>query len=511
MSLFGTNWRRYGSVIEGTICLFAWLTSAVCAGRPDRVKSALRGIVVAGAAGGIYGIVQYLGWDPLIPRSSYQVGEGIWAIVRPPGTLGYASYFATWLLLIVFLSAALAAMEDSPIWRRLAITVSILAAFAMWLTGTRAAILGLIAGLLTKFAMRNLRITRRGAAIALAAVIASAAFYYSPLGQSMRSRTRWFAEDPWGGARLALWRDSLHMASHRPATGFGPEVFMAEFPRYQSAQLAKSYPDFAHESPHNMFLDALVARGLPGLVLLLGLCSLAFATRRRPEITAGVVAAIAAQQFTSLTAPTAMMLFVAIAFLVALETPPITLKRRAPWVAGAVPVAAALLYLAVRLSAADHELELTKLALDNRNLEAAAAHDRTYEQQRLPGGSGDLWYSRALLELASKQSVPAERARALETAEAAARRATETAEDPFNAWYNLAMVYGIQNDAQGAEGSVRAAIAAHPTWYKPHWILARILRVEGRVEEARREAVLAADFDVARNPEVTRTLRELHP
>jgi O-antigen ligase len=509
LSLFGTNWRRYGSVIEGAICLLAWLTVAVCAGRPDRVKAVLRGITLAGAAAATYGIAQYLGWDPLLSQASYQVGEGIWTIVRPPGTLGYSSYFATWLLMVAFLSAALTAMEDSSWWRRFGVAVTLVSIFAMWLTGTRAAILGLAAGGLTWLVIRKLRVTRRTIAVTLLAVIGCVVFYYSPPGQAMRSRTRWFAEDLWGGARVTLWRDSLHMARHRLVTGFGPEVFTAEFPHYESTALARAFPDFSHESPHNIFLDALVAQGIPGLALLLAFCGMAFATKRRPEITAGLVAVMVSQQFTAFTVPTAMMFFVPLALLVALETPAIRPRRRAPFIAAAVPVAAALLYLAVRFSAADHELELTKRALDNLNLNDATTYYRRYEQLRLPGGTADLWYSRALLEFASKEAAPNERVLAVKSAGAAARQATETAEDPFAAWYNLAIYYGRQNDAAESERGVRAAIAARPSWYKPHWVLAQILRLDGRLEQARQEAALAADLDGGKDAEVTRTLREV--
>ena len=42
-----------------------------------------------------------------MPAAAYHVGEGLWTIVRPPGTFGYVSYFATWLLAGLFVAAAL--------------------------------------------------------------------------------------------------------------------------------------------------------------------------------------------------------------------------------------------------------------------------------------------------------------------------------------------------------------------------------------------------------------------
>ena len=77
-----------------------------------------------------------------------------------------------------------------------------------------------------------------------------------------------------GGARLLLWRDTLSMVPRSPLTGFGRENFIAEFPRYQSVGLAHAYPDFYHESPHNLILDAVAGEGLLGclaLVVFLGL------------------------------------------------------------------------------------------------------------------------------------------------------------------------------------------------------------------------------------------------
>src|ERR1035441_6102828 len=75
---------------------------------------------------------QDLGWDPILPAAAYHVGAGIWTIVRPPSTLGYASYIATWLLYVVFLSLALPG--------RFAKACAVLAAIAMRLTETRAEI-----------------------------------------------------------------------------------------------------------------------------------------------------------------------------------------------------------------------------------------------------------------------------------------------------------------------------------------------------------------------------------
>jgi tetratricopeptide (TPR) repeat protein len=335
--------------------------------------------------------------------------------------------------------------------------------------------------------------------------------YLSPAGQPLRSRARWFAEDPWGGARPLLWRDSLRMGLARPLAGHGPETFTAAFPHYESAALARAYPDFAHESPHNIFLDALVGQGVGGVLLLAAWCALGFTAAwkirdKHRDLAACLAAALAAgivsQQFTVFTIPTAVIFFTTIALAVGLadfsgDAAAAGVRR--------FPLALPLVYFAVRLAFADHALALAQRDLAGGNLTAAAAH---YESS---GKTSDLWYSRALLAVAGKASGIVVRMQALQLATAAGERATRTAEDPFNAWYSLSAIYAGRNDAARAERCLRAAIAAHPRWFKPHWMLAEVLRFQSRNEEALGEAAVAVDLDGGKHPEVARTLEGLRP
>src|SRR5215471_19530086 len=100
LSAFGTNWRRYGAVTQAAVLLLAWFLSA----QAQRVVPILRVVVAVGAAAAAYGIAQYAGWDPILPAAGYHIGEGVWTIVRPPSTFGYVSYFATWMVFVVFLA-----------------------------------------------------------------------------------------------------------------------------------------------------------------------------------------------------------------------------------------------------------------------------------------------------------------------------------------------------------------------------------------------------------------------
>ena len=521
LSLMGTNWREFGLVPQAAALLFLWSV----AGCAENGRVVLRGVAISGAVAAAYGIAQYFGWDPFLPAAAYHIGEGIWTIVRPPGTLGYVSYFATWLVVSAFLSLALETMETAAAWRWVARAAAAICTCAMLLTGTRAAILGLAAGVLVWLYLRGFRLTRRVMVAAAAVLLLGAAFYFSPPGWNLRSRTRWYTEDRLGGGRPELWRDTLLMASHRLAAGYGPETFAGEFARFESPELSAAYPDLEYESPHNMFLDALTAQGIPGLAALVALCAAGLMAAFRacnvesPYLAAALTAGLVSQQFTGFTIPTAVVAYTTIGLAIggARLSLPLRIRRMSsaslPGKLMCAPLALALLYCAVRLTLADAALAQAQRALETGDTTAAAAQYGRYDRWRFPGDSPDLWYSRASLQLAQKAQQPAARLQALLQAQAAASRATVTSNDPSGAWYNLAAFDAMRgdtpSDSAAVERDLRASIAARPNWFKPHWALARLLVLEARREEAGREAVRAVALDGGKDPEVTRTLADI--
>jgi hypothetical protein len=146
LSLNGGSWRRMGFIPETGLLLFVVLAASWLAGENDRVRMLLRAGAGSGGLAAGYGIAQYLGWDPLLPVPAYQAGEGEFTIVRPPGTLGHADYFAAWLVVVLFFAVALHRMEEKRWYRTAALGVIALAALAIVLTGSRAAMLGAAVG-----------------------------------------------------------------------------------------------------------------------------------------------------------------------------------------------------------------------------------------------------------------------------------------------------------------------------------------------------------------------------
>jgi O-antigen ligase len=526
LSVGGSNWRNWGLVTQVAVVALAYLVADRCAGRPDRVRAILRALTASGLIAAIYGAAQYFGWDPLLDAKAYHVGEGIWTIVRPPSTLGHADYFGIWLLCAVFAGAALVLTETVRVWKRLAAASVVVGTAAIFLSGTRSAMIGLLAGAMFLAVWRGLRFTRAAVVTAVLVAAVAAVFYLSPAGARLRARVHWALQDPVGGARILLWRDSLRMAASRWALGYGPETFIGSFARRQSIELARAYPDFYHESAHNIFLDALVAQGAPGPLLLGAFCAVGFAAawtvhRDRSksaerDVAGALAASLAAMtvsgQFASFMLPTALAYYVVGAMLAALTCrtalQPLPAARRWPAVAAVLPFAGLLAVFGVRLLMAERALAEVRRDLDESRVADAANQYSRFERWHLPGAGADLWYSRKLAQVADSRADLMTRIQAAQQCARAAERAPGTAEDPFNAYYNLAELHARQNDIAGTERNLRAAISQAPNWFKPHWMLAQVLEAAGRPREAEAEAARALLLDGGKHAEVARTLEQ---
>ncbi len=518
LSAGGGGWRRFGMVSQAAVLLVAWIAAQHTAGRPDRVRHLLRAIATAGTVAALYGVTQYFGWDPLLDARPYHIGDPPLTIVRPPSTLGYVSYFATYLLPVIFAGVALALIEESSAWKIVGVAAGLAGTAALILTGTRAALLALFAGAIFLGLWLRPRISVRAVVAGLGAFVLLTGFYFSPAGRLLRNRAVWISGDPAGGSRLLLWRDSMRMARARWLVGFGPETFSIWFPQYQSADLAREHPTLYQESPHNIFLDMLVDQGLPSALILVAVTVLGLyaAWKARDTIPAGTLAAalaalVVSQQFTAFTVPTALFFYLTIALLVALAFDPVHLppsRHGVPKVAGAVVLAVAWVGYASVLVYADASLARVDRLIQAGKIAEASSVYQQVERWAPPGMRTELWYSRAIVASAAHAGNRSDQIVAVRQGLEAAFRAAQSAEERENAWLNLAVLYGRQDDATHAVESLRSAIACAPNWYKPHWLLAQVLWVEGNRGEACTEAALAADRNARHDPAVARTAAE---
>jgi O-antigen ligase len=470
----------------------------------------------------VYGILQYLGWDPLLDAKSYSVAYNNLSIVRPPSSIGHAVYFANYLIGVIFVAVALAAGKRPVLWKAVAFTAALIAVVALVLSGTRAGLIGLALGAAFLAALRRVRLTpKRLIALGLlAAAVTGLSFTFA--GARLRDRARQWSDDAKGGPRLLLWRDSLRMARAHLLLGGGPETFATEFPKPQSLALAQAYPNFYHESPHNICLDALLSQGLPGLVLLLLFFGLGISASFRwtadrltaTALASGLVGAFASQQFTGFVLSTALLCHLLVAILVAGSVAKSDERVNSGVSVRilqllALPASALFLAIGADLMFVDWHWRSIENLLERGQAERAMAEYSLIQRIYPPESGPDVWYSRALTE-AAKNSPNTEfarqaRAEALE----AAIRSTKVSEDRHNAFYNLALLYLAQGYPDNAESALWSTVEYAPRWFKPHGLLAEILISSHKLEAASTEAQKAIKFNGGKNPEVDNTLRRI--
>jgi len=520
----GSNWRRFGAIAQSAaIILGAVLVIHACSG--DRSRTAtLRALALAGAIAAFYGILQYFGWDPILPASAYEAGEGPFRIVRPPGTLGHSDYFGAFLLWTIYAGLAVWLPDGSKSWKRVGLTSMMLGAISIVLSGSRGAVAGLVTGALAAALLLRPRL-RLVLGAAITVLCLGAIFYLSPAGQRLRARAHWIGEDPQGGARLLLWRDSAAMAAARPVLGWGSDTFASVFPQFQSVELSRAYPDFYHESAHNLFLDFLTAKGILGLIVVVALCCYALASGWRarrlvpgtaPPLLCGLLAALVAHQFAVLTLPAEVILVFFAGLLMTLDAGKGAAVRPMNGVIRGAAVVVSLLFLAeaAALAVSDYRLAVIKADLDRGAVEAAASGYRAFANSALARApfarvQADLYFSRRFASASTNVADVRLKLLCGQLAFESAVHSTQDSEQPANAWYNLALLVSSQGNAAAVEANLRQAISSSPRWFKPHWTLARLLQSQGRTSEARAEARTALDLDGGKHDEVVTTMNEI--
>ncbi len=490
-SLLGSNWRRMGLLTVLALSVFAVLAAADLSKRPAAFATTLRAFAIATIIASLYGILQYFDIDPLQTAAAYHAEAGDSVIVRPPGTLGHADYFGWWLAIALFCALALA-RTATAFWRWLALLACVLSGIAIILSGTRSAILAVAAGFVSLAIFSGFKRGRKHLLTGLICAALLLVFYFSPAGTRLQARVRWSSDEPIGGARPLLWRDSLRMAAAKPWAGFGPETFAAKFPQYQSLELARLLPDFYHESPHNTALDALTSEGIPGLLITLGWAALgtwaAFPLRRARSaagaaLFSGLVASCVASLFGAATAGPIFATLLVIAMLVALNpndalnsNDAINPNASHPAIKSALvfaisaPIAACLAIFGLALTVGDFQLARFQGGVND----TAGSIQRYNSSVRaaLPGAAEDLYCSRRLATICGATADSAIQGSCVVAATQAAARATGTADNPPNAWYNLGIFSAEQNNAARVEMSLRTSALLAPNWFKPHWALA---------------------------------------
>jgi O-antigen ligase len=478
LSFTGSTWRRFGTVEQLAVLVIACCVAATAGGSRWLWRA------VSGCAGiaSLYGIAQYFGFDPFLERRLYAV-DYLGGIVRPPATMGHAIYYSAYLVPVALIAAWQTGEEKSRGWRMVHVGVAALAPLAILLSGSRGALLGLISGgallMLSKGPSKKVLAISAAGILAVAAIVA-----FAPAGADVRHRIAQWREDP-GSVRIALWRESPALIARAPLLGSGPETFAGAFRLVESAGLARAYPDFINETPHNAFIDAACEEGLLGASILLAIFALGLGAKQSPGLRAAMLGMLVCGLFASFSLVSSMYLW-AIAGTAALgNTSPRTVPARAggAWRIFAILAAVVFLSAAILLGVQDASYAELDDAVQAKDLPAAqrAVAKATSFGVGLPGY--ELWGSQQMAKL-----------KAWDEARNAATLAGRRGEDRAGALYQSSILEIVSGNATAAEGKANEAILIAPNWYKPHLLKAQILKATGRNEEAAREGRISLNL-----------------
>ena len=157
----------------------------------------------------------------------------------------------------------------------------------MLVTESRGPILGLIAGMgvaglywqdvlrsgLRRFGLRRLILFALAmcAALAISFLIVGLVPWMSAI-PGIRRLAAISIADSTTAARLLLWSIAWHGVLVRPLIGWGPDNFDLVFDRFYNPAMFRATPlEIWYDSPHNVFMEWLVAGGLPGFLLIAAL------------------------------------------------------------------------------------------------------------------------------------------------------------------------------------------------------------------------------------------------
>jgi O-antigen ligase len=505
LSFFGTRWRYFGTLSQlGALAMGIAAAGCFTVRRPALFFS-LRMFSLAGLVAAVYALFQLFGVDPLLAPRLYTL---TFNITRPPSTLGHPGYLAGFETIVFFVALAARQAEKRRLWRLVLAACAGFALIAIFVSGTRAAVLGVVLCFPVFFAIRKVRGFHGWTpwVLLLSSVAVFGLLALAPQGRGLRQRVRQAAQD-FGGPRLLVWKDTLGLLQHRALTGSGPETFTVVFPRVESQELYLRYPDYQQESPHNVFLDAAVAQGIPGLLELLFAASIAGWCGWKTEaanrdvayiLLAGVAACLIFHQFFAFTLPTYCGFLLLLSALVALAAPlnlkwpELPRRGRVTLALSGALLALVLLASAAQLSVTDYAFAHVDFLLKRGDLAGAVEQYHFARRWKFFGDSPDLWYSQQMAWAVA--AAPAGELQQLARAEAmeSSRIAFENpGEDRVTAAYHRAILCASSGQQQQAETAARRLRLEAPNWYQPHWILSRLLVGRGNLEEGEREAQLA--------------------
>ena len=231
-------------------------------------------LFITGSIASLLAIVQYFN----LLKNVFISHEG----GSTPSFLGNSTILAIYMLFLSFLSFVLFVQKQTKKEKIAYGILFLLFIFTIFITGSRAGYLGLLAGFLYFFLwypypkkFKILKIT--ASLILLSSIVAIVFFNFFPqIGEKNntlkiitdRVSIQKIARDI-TGTRLSVWKITLQEIQDKPLLGWGPENFYIGFEKYYDP-IPFDTPILLWDRPHNILLDIAVSSGILSLLLYIG-------------------------------------------------------------------------------------------------------------------------------------------------------------------------------------------------------------------------------------------------
>jgi putative inorganic carbon (hco3(-)) transporter len=212
----------------------------------------------------LYGIAQVFGLDFF----GYDLQEI--SLGRVFSFLGHPNYFASYILLLLFPLMSYWIVKREKV----VLSLILLGLVCLFFTGSRAAFIGLIVGLIIFIVFissnRGLKVQRKKI-LGLFLIAIGGVLIMSTLAGDTFQRFNLDEENLRSiKSRVEVWKASVIMLEDRSLIGFGPETFPITFATHSPEELnhLEQFGNMTDKS-HNLLIETLSSFGLLGLLLLL--------------------------------------------------------------------------------------------------------------------------------------------------------------------------------------------------------------------------------------------------
>jgi len=274
-SVFGSPSRGGGGLLN-LLFLFLFTIFLAIFAKEKQWNKFFNVLLATGVLASLLAIVQYFNFFKNI-FIAYEGG-------RTPSFLGNSTFLAMYLLFLGFLSVTLLVQEKNTTKKVIYGGLLALFLFTIFITGARAAYLGVLAGLIyyLLFYPRKIRALKMAAASFLLCAMGIVLIlnFFPRLAEknnilkvaANRLSITTVVEDL-AGTRFATWKITWQAIQDKPLLGWGPENFYIGFEKYYDPTLP-NLQNLWWDRPHNVFLEYFVNSGIFALVFYIAFWTL---------------------------------------------------------------------------------------------------------------------------------------------------------------------------------------------------------------------------------------------